>query len=429
MRRKRECGMIGRMNDRALLYAAASLRSLATGMIGVLVGVHLAKLGFDAAAIGAVVASGLAGAALAALLITFFGDRWGRRRCLVLLALLTAGGGLLFAAISAPLPAAAAACLGMVNGMGRDRGAFLILDQAMLPATTGDADRTSTFAWYNVLQDGGGAIGGLLAGAPAAIRYLSGAGEVESLRGGIVAYSLLYLAVAVLYMRLSRGVEIARAAAGDDPEGGAAVPGAPASRLSPASRRILARIVPLFALDSLAGGLLTTAILSYFFYSRFGVDEAVLGPLFFAARVANAASHPAAAWLARRLGLVNTMVFTHIPANLLLIAVAFVPGFPLAAALFLVREALVEMDVPTRQSYVMAVVRPGERTLAAGVTNLVRVGAWAVGPYASGLFMGSVTLAAPLVVGSGMKVIYDLLLFTAFRRLRPPEERGAERAN
>lgn len=416
------------MTDRGLLYSAAFLRSTATGLIGVLVGVHLAKLGFEAGAIGAVVAAGLAGAALAALLVTFLGDRWGRRRFLIGLSLLTAAGGILFAFLSHPLPAAAAAFVGMVNGMGRDRGGCLILDQAILPATVADARRTSTFAWYNVLQDGGGALGGLLAGVPAALRWLTGTGELASLRAAVILYAVLYLLAALISLRLSPAVE---AGGGREPAPGRPgdeekaipSPGGRVARLTPSSRRILWKIVPLFAFDSLAGGLLTTAILSFFFYEKFGVGVAILGPLFFAARIANAASHPAAAWLAGRFGLVNTMVFTHIPAHLLLVGVAFAPSFPLAALLFILREGLVEMDVPTRQSYVMAVVRPEERTLAAGITNIARVGAWAVGPYVSGLIMVSVSLATPLVIGSAMKVVYDLLLFAAFRRVRPPEER------
>ena len=167
---------------------------------------------------------------------------------------------------------------------------------------------------------------------------------------------------------------------------------------------------------SLAGGFLTSALLSYFFLQRFGVGPGVLGPLFFGARVLNAVSHLGAAWLAERIGLLNTMVFTHIPSSLLLATVAWAPSFPVAAALFLLREGLVEMDVPTRQSYVMAVVRPEERTLASGVTNLVRTGGWAVAPSLAGLLMQGTSLAMPLLVGAGMKIAYDVVLYAAFRR-------------
>jgi predicted MFS family arabinose efflux permease len=196
-------------------------------------------------------------------------------------------------------------------------------------------------------------------------------------------------------------------------------------RLSAHSRRILWKISSLFAIDSLAGGFLTAALLAFFFYERFGVSEGVVGALFFGARVANAFSHLGAAWLARRIGLVNTMVFTHIPSSLLLATVPFAPSFPVAAALFLLREGLVEMDVPTRQSYVMAVVRTEERTVASGVTHLVRLGAWAVAPTFAGALMQGTSLATPLLIGAAMKIAYDLMLWVSFRGQRPPEESGA----
>jgi len=395
------------MTDRPLLFAAAFVRALATGMIGVLMGLYLARIEFSPASIGTIVGAGLLGCAAAALLTTCFADRRGRRRSLIGLSLLSAAGGLAFGLTSSPFAAGVASFLGMVNGMGRDRGASLILDQAILPGTVDEAHRTQTFAWYNVLQDIGHALGGLLAGTPALLRHL-GAAEAASFRLSVGLYALLHLACAALYLALSSRVE--------------RVDGAPRARVSPETRRVLWRISSLFALDSLAGGFLTTALLSVFFYERFGVSEGFLGPLFFGARVFNALSHLVAAWLSRRIGLVNTMVFTHIPSSLLLITVAYAPSFAVAALLFLLREGLVEMDVPTRQSYVMAMVRPEERTLASGVTHLVRVGAWSVGPVFAGWFMGGLSLMTPLIIGSVMKVGYDVLLYTAFRGLRPPEE-------
>jgi MFS family permease len=292
--------------------------------------------------------------------------------------------------------------------MGRDRGASLIVDQVILPATAGDADRTRLFAVYNVVQDTGHALGGLLAGLPELLRRAAGFETETSLRAAIAAYAALVAITALLYARLSPAVE--------PEEGPARAP------LAPESRRRLARIASLFAVDSLAGGFLTTALLSFFLHERFGAGEAAIGALFFGARVANALSHLAAAWLARRWGLVNTMVFTHIPGSLLLITVAWAPSFPVAAALFLLREGLVEMDVPTRQSYVMAIFPPHERTVASGVTHLVRIGAWSVAPSFAGLMMQGMSLGMPLVAGSLMKVGYDIALWTAFRRLRPPEE-------
>ena len=395
--------------DRTILYAAAFLRALATGMVGVLIAIYLASRGLDSAAIGAVVAAGLAGAALAALLVTMRADRIGRRRMLVGLSLLAATGGLLVTAVDGLLALSAAAFLGMLNGMGRDRGAALIIDQAILPATATDAERTKIFAWYNVLQDAGHALGGLAAGLPVLLRGCAAADEAQSLQATMLLYAGLHLVVALAYSRLSPACE-SSATIGP-------------ARLSAQSRRILVRISALFALDSIAGGFLTAALLSFFFFERFGVSEGVIGVLFFGARIANAGSHFAAAWLAQRIGLVNTMVFTHIPSSLLLATVAVAPSFPVAAVLFLLREGLVEMDVPTRQSYVMAVVRPEERTVASGVTHLVRLAAWAVAPAFAGMLMQGTSLAMPLVIGAALKILYDLFLYAAFRREKPPEER------
>jgi MFS family permease len=227
----------------------------------------------------------------------------------------------------------------------------------------------------------------------------------------MLVYALVMLTVSLIYLGLSPDVE--------RPAADRSTP-----TLSPESRRILWRVSSLFALDSLAGGFLTSALLAFFFHERFGAGPVQVGLLFFGARVANAFSHLGAAWLAKRIGLVNTMVFTHIPSSLLLFTVPFAPSFPVAALLFLLREGLVEMDVPTRQSYVMAVVKPHERTLASGVTHLVRLGAWAAAPGFAGLLMSGVALGAPLAVGAGMKIVYDLLLYASFRGLRPPEEVG-----
>jgi MFS family permease len=396
------------VRDRNLLYAGAFLRSLATGMVGVLIGVHLAKLKLDAAAIGAIVGAGLAGTAFAALAVTLAGDRIGRRVALIALALLGAAGGAVVATASGAVVLACAAFVGMLNGMGRDRGASAIIDQVILPATTRDAERTLAFARYNVLQDAGHALGGLLAGVPVLLRAGFALEEVAAFRVALLGYAGLLLLTVVAYARLSSAVEA--------PQDLRRV------RVSPESRRILWKISSLFAVDSLAGGFLTTALLAYFFHERFGAGEGAVGMLFFGARVANAASHFGAAWLAKRIGLVNTMVFTHVPSSVLLLTVPWAPSFPVAAALFLVREGLVEMDVPTRQSYVMAVVRPEERTFASGLTHLVRLAAWAVAPAFAGLLMRG-ALGAPLLVGASMKIGYDLLLYAAFRKHKPPEER------
>jgi MFS family permease len=395
------------MRDRRILYATAFLRALATGATSVLLGVYLARLDLSSRAAGLVVGAGLGGAAAAMLAVT-----WARglnvRRALVVLSVLAGAGGIAVSVAAAPVLLALAAFAGMVNGMGRDRGAALALEQAMLPATAGEAERTRAFAWYNVLQDAGHALGALLAGwLP-----LAAGGDLAGVRCSLAAAALLLFAPAVLYRGLSAGIE---------------PPRRDAARVSPRTRRILWKLSALFAVDSLAGGFLTTALLTYFFTRRFGVGEETVGLLFFGARVLNALSHLAAWRLARRIGLLNTMVFTHIPSSLFLAASVFAPSFPVAAALFLLREGLVEMDVPTRQSYVMALVRPEERVAASAVTNLVRMAGWAVPPLFAGVLMEGTSLAAPFLVGAGMKIAYDLVLYAAFRGTRPAEEGPAPR--
>jgi MFS family permease len=396
------------VRDRQILYITAFLRAVATGMVGVLLGLYLARVGMDAPHIGYVVAAGLAGGAVAILIVTLRGDRIGRRRFLAVLAVMGAAGAIALSFAGHFGVLAATAFFGMLNGMGRDRGAALALEQAVLPATAADADRTKVIAWYNVLQDAGHATGSLAAGLPTLLRAVRHVDEMTSLRACLWLYAAIALFSLLLYARLSPAID-----ARQDQK---------RVKLSPESRGILWRISALFALDSLGGGFLTTALLSYFFFTRFGVGEAVIGALFFGARVMNAFSHLGAAWLAKRIGLVNTMVFTHIPSSLLLLTVGFAPNFPVAAALFLLREGLVEMDVPTRQSYVMAVVKPEERTVASGVTHLVRMGAWAVAPSFAGLLMQGVSLAAPLFIGAGMKIAYDIILYAAFKRKPAPEE-------
>ena len=400
------------MTDGSILYGTAFLRALATGMAGVVVGLYLAGLGLDPAWIGAVVSAGLAGAALASLVVALTGDRLGRRQTLVALTALSVLGGLVFVVLRAPAAIALAAFVGMLNGMGRDRGAAAVVEQAILPTTAGDAQRTRTFAVYSVWQDAGHAFGALLGGLPALLERVAPISEPRAFALAMATPPLLLALCIPLYLRLSPQVEA----------GAPARAAQRAPRLSPESRGVLWRISGLFALDSIGGGFLTTALIAYFFFERFAVGPGVIGALFFAARVANAVSHLVAAWLASRLGLLNTIVLTHIPSSLLLMTLPWAPNFTVAALLFLLREGLVEMDVPTRQSYVMAVVRPEERLTASGITSLVRLAGWAVAPAVAGALMQSQSLALPLIVGAGIKIAYDVILYFSFRARKPPEE-------
>jgi hypothetical protein len=269
--------------------------------------------------------------------------------------------------------------------------------------------RTAVFTQYALIQDAAGAVGALAVALPALLESTGAIPAAIGYRGTLAGGAGLLLLSTALYGRAT-----------GDAAGGAGLP--PAATLSPRSRRRLTGLSGLFALDSLGGGFLAGSIISYWFFQRFGLGGDVLGPVFFGARVLNAASYPVAALLARRIGLVRTMVFTHLPSSLVLLALPLVPGAGLAVGLFLVREALVQMDVPTRQSYVAAVTLPGERTVAMAVTGLVRNVGWAFGPAAAGITMRLLGLGAPLVVGAVLKIGYDVALFAAYRRIPAPEE-------
>jgi MFS family permease len=397
----------------SIIYIAAWMRSFGIGLMGVVLGVFLYREGYSSPAIGLVIAAGLAGAATGTLFITFNADRLGRRRTLFVLSLLTAAGPLpLIFHIGLPAMALIA-FLGMLNGMGSDRSPAFALEQATIPGLVADETRTWALAWYSVVLDASGALGALAAGIPIAAQKWWSMDLARSYRLLFMAYAAISVLTALLYLLLSSEVEIRRKGA---PFGSRVM-------VSPETQSTIKRLSALFAIDAFGGGFLTDALVSYWFFRRFGIAESQLALLFFTVHVLNALSHLGAAWLARRIGLIKTMVFTHLPSSMFLIAAAFMPSPRWAIVLFLLRESLVEMDVPTRQSYVAAVVKPEERTFAAGVTNLVRNGAWAAASAVAGVFMQQVAFAAPLLLGGGLKIIYDGLLWRAFRHLAPPEER------
>jgi hypothetical protein len=308
------------------------------------------------------------------------------------------------------------AFVGMLNGMGSDRSPAFALEQATLPGLVPDVKRTWALAWYSVVLDASGAVGALAAGIPIVAQRRWGMDLGYSYRLLFIAYVGVSVFTALLYLLLSLEVEVRKAG----------LPLQTRSAISPETRSTVRRLSALFSIDAFGGGFLTDALVSYWFFRRFGIAESQLALLFFTVHVLNALSHLGAAWLAKRIGLIKTMVFTHLPSSVFLIAAAFMPSPRWAILLFLLRESLVEMDVPTRQSYVAAVVKPEERTFAAGVTNLVRNGAWAAASAVAGVFMQQVAFAAPLLLGGGLKIIYDGLLWRAFRHLVPPEERKAQ---
>ncbi len=397
--------------DRAIINVAAFLRSLGVGLMGVVLGIYLSRSGHSAFQIGAVLAFGLAGSACATTLVGIAADRVGRKRFLVLLSILTALGGLsLYALPKLPL-LLAMALVAMLNGTGTERSAIFALEQAVIPGLGSDTRRTWNLAFYNVLIDGGGSLGALGAGLPLILQRHFDLPLLRAYQLLFVGYSALYLIVGGLYLLLSPAIEVNAASSLE-----------PAAKINLDTKRIIGKLTALFSLDSFGGGFLTDALVSYWFFRRFGLSEHDLGIVFFVVHLLNALSHLGAAWLARRIGLVNTMVFTHLPSSLLLIAVPFAPSAKFAILLFFAREALVEMDVPTRQSYVAALVAPSERSFASAVTNVARNVFWAIGSAIAGVLMQDLAFSAPLIVGGSTKIAYDLLLYKSFRRVKAPEE-------
>ena len=404
----------GSTRNLAVIYSAAWLRSFGIGLLGVVLGVFLSRRGIPASGIGAVLAAGLAGAATGTIVVTVKGDQLGRRRTLFVLGILTAlGAAALIWNFSEPA-LVGIAFLSMLNGMGTDRSAAYALEQAVLPGLVSDEKRTWTLAWYSLVLDASGALGALAAGWPFVAQRYWHLDLSKAYQQLFVGFAAVNLASALLYLLLSDRVEIVQLA-------GAA---GPKASVSPQTRKTVRRLSSLFALDAFGGGFLIDALVAYWFFKRFGIAENQLAVLFFAVHVLNALSHLGAAALAKRIGLIRTMVFTHLPSSIFLIAVPLAPSPVWAVVLFLLRESLVEMDVPTRQSYVAAVVAPEERTFASGVTNLTRNVSWAAASSVAGVLMQDIAFSLPLLLGGGMKIVYDILLWRAFRHVKPPEEQS-----
>jgi predicted MFS family arabinose efflux permease len=397
--------------DLRVVYAAGLLRSTGVGLTGVLLGVYLSRAGFSGTQIGLVITAGLAASALGTLIVSLCADRLGRQRTLIGLSLLCALGGLGFALTGHFSSLLLLSFIGMVNGMGTDRGPAFSLGQTLIPQTIPADLRTTALSWHNLVMDIGHALGALGAGLPLLFQRWLPLELLTCYRITFAIYATFNALTAVAYLLLSPAVEIRG-------EPAAARKG----RLSPQSRSVITKLAALSGIDSLGGGFLTDALLAYWFFHRFGIQESGLGLLFAAGNMLNSGSYLLAAWLARRIGLLNTMVFTHIPSSLLLMAVPFSPSAAWAVVFYLAWESLVEMDVPTRQSYLMAVVRPDERTLATGVTNFARSVSRSLTPSVAGYVMQRVALATPLFLGGSIKIAYDVMLYSAFRRLKLPEE-------
>ena len=443
--------------DGWLLFATCGVRSFAYGFLSVVLALYLAALGLDPAAIGAIFTAALAGGAIMTIALTTVADRLGRRRILIAGALLMALAGAVFALTDQALLLGLAAVVGTISPSGKDIGPFLSVEQAVLPQTTDDTRRTSVFAAYNL-------VGSLARGTRrprGRCPDLLGAEPLAGYRALVWAYVAAALVLAALFARLSAAVEgtpaaaptasslppassPARAAARPPsappprttayaPQASAPLPQAtvpPPPGIAPpptpvpaaASRGMIAKLAALFALDAFAGGFIVQGLLAYWFYLRYDLDPVALAALFFGTNLLNSLSYLAAVPLARRFGLLNTMVFTHLPSNVLLVLVPLMPSLPLAVGVLLLRNLLSQLDVPTRQSYTMAIIPPSQRAATAGVLSVARNAAAAAAPALAGATLAVPALGLPFLLTGGLKIVYDLTIWSVFRHVRPPEE-------
>lgn len=403
--------------DVRLLFAARAVRMFGYGSLAVIIAIYLSAVGFDAASIGLLLSLTLVGDTLISLWLTTHADRVGRRRTLIVGALLMVAAGVTFATTTSFPILVAAATIGVLSPSGNEVGPFLAVEQASLATVIADRRRTAVFAWYNLAGSVATALGALVTGLLVGTLRAGSMDELSADRVILLAYTGVGLALAGLFSLVSTAIEV--------PAADTSI----ARRLGlHRSRGIVLRLSALFSLDAFAGGLVIQSLLALWFHERFGVQEAVLGGIFFGANLLAAVSALAASRLAARFGLVNTMVFTHLPSNVLLILVPLMPSLPLAIAVLLARFSISQMDVPTRQSYTISVVDPDERSAAAGVTGIARTSGAALGPLIATPLMAAPAVAAiPFFLGGGLKIVYDVLLYRAFSSRRSPDDpaRGA----
>jgi predicted MFS family arabinose efflux permease len=401
--------------DIALLFGTRSLRLFSYGFLAVVLVLYLAATGLSGGQVGLLLALTLLGDAAISLWLTTHADRLGRRRVLVTGAVLVLAAGLVFIASPAYVVLVIAATVGVISPTGNEVGPFLAVEQAALAHLLPGSRRTGLFARYQLAGSLATALGTLAGGLVAGIALRAGLGEVDAYRLVIAGYAMAGGLLALLFLRLTPAVEVPAREVVDEPI---------RTRLGlHRSQRVVARLSALFALDAFAGGFVAQSFVAYWFSTRFGVDPGFLGLLLAGANVLAGVSALAAAPLAARFGLVRTMVFTHLPSNVLLILVPFMPTLPLAAGVLLARFAISQMDVPTRQSYTMAIVAPDERSAAGGVTAIARSLGVSVSPLLAGpLYLSAALAWLPFVIAGGLKILYDLALYRSFIGLAPPEE-------
>jgi MFS family permease len=411
-------------SDGLLLFTTRTARMFAYGFLSVVLMLYLARIGLSETEIGLLLTLTLAGDTLISLWITTNADRVGRRRMLIIGAVLMIFAGVLFALTRDFWLLLIAAAIGVISPSGYEVGPFLSIEQAALSQIVSDERRTQVFAWYNLIGSFATALGSLCGGALAQGLQDTGVSPVGSYRVIVLGYGAMGLVLGLLFARISPAIEVSPSPAGR-PSGPAPEVG---RRLGlHRSRKVVFKLSALFSLDAFAGGFVLQSIVAYWFHVRFHVQPALLGTIFFGANIFAGLSALSAAWVASKIGLIRTMVFTHIPSNILLILVPLMPNLPLAIAMLLLRFSISQMDVPTRQSYTMAVVSPDERSAAAGIAGIARTTGASLSPVLAGpLLAQAALLNVPFFLSGGLKIVYDLLLYRSFRAIKPPEEKAGD---
>jgi len=402
------------LRDTTILFATRIIRLFAYGFISIILALYLAAIGLSGSEIGLLFTVTLLGDAVVSLWITTRADRIGRRGMLILGAILMVLSGIVFAFTSSFILLVIAATIGVISPSGKEIGPFLSIEQAALSQLAKDELRTNTFAWYNLAGSFAGAVGALIGGLLAHSLQSEGVSEINSYRILVLGYAACGAGMALMFLRLSSAAE---------PSRGTLSPVSRSKLGLHRSKTVVVKLSLLFGLDAFAGGFIIQSLIAYWFYLKFGVSAEVLGSIFFGTNLVAGISALYAARIARRIGLLNTMVFTHIPSNILLCLVPLMPTLPLAIGMLILRFAISQMDVPTRQSYTMAVVSEDERSAASGVTTIARSLGASVSPALTGIFLASpVLLGFPFFLAGGLKIVYDLLIYRSFKRLKPPEE-------
>jgi MFS family permease len=405
-------------SDGRLLFGTRTVRLFAYGFLSVVLALYLAQIGFSEQQIGVLLTLTLVGDAVLSLWITTVADRIGRRRMLLVGAGLMVFAGGVFALTRHMLLLTIAAIIGTISPSGTEVGPFLSIEQAALTQIVPDRQRTQVFAWYNLVGSFSTALGALSGGILIQTLEHMGGTALQSYRTVIIGYALLGMVLGVLFSQLSATVEITS----QTPTSAVSTPLVKRRFGLHRSRSVVLKLSALFMLDAFGGGLVVQSLMVYWFSVRFGVPPALLGSIFFSANLLAGLSALVAARVAARFGLINTMVWTHIPSNLFLILVPLMPNLPLAILVLLARFSISQMDVPTRQSYTMAVVEPDERSATAGITTIARTVGSAIAPMITGILLGASLFSLPFFLAGGLKIVYDLILYQNFRALKPPEE-------